>query len=698
MRLIPILPYIAALLLAAVLSVGAALLSVSAIETKSADAVNMELSRLGLDWAEAGAEGLQVFLTGTARSEAERFKAVTAAGHVVDAARVIDLMKVREAATVAAPAFSIELLRNDAGVSLIGLIPASVNRATTLADIRDAIESTAVTDLLETADYPAPDGWRNAVSFGIKALGALPRSKISITPELVSVTAVADSAVQKRQLEEMLNRERPRGLAIKVSISAPRPVITPFTLRFLIDEGDARFDACSADTDVARETILSAAKDAGLSRPVVCTIGLGVPTPRWSEAVSAGIKALRTLGGGSITYSDADVTLIATETTEQADFDRVTGELAATLPEVFSLHAVLPEPPAQEGPRETIPEFVALASPEGQIQLRGRVADPRARNATQSFARALFGSDAVYGAMRLDEALPAGWAIRVLSALEALSHLDSGSAIVRPDMVTIRGRTGDAEARAEISRLLSQKLGESENFVIDVAYEARLDPVLAEAGPTPQECVAGINTILAANKITFAPGSSDIEGAAAETLTAIAEIVKGCEGVQMEIAGHTDSQGREEMNQQLSQGRAEAVLNALLARRVLTSGLSARGYGETTPVADNDTPEGREANRRIEFTLIAPPPSDSLDEPGATTLESVEAATQAGENAETGAAHDDSAGNGGTGNSGTGETADTTTGTTTGTAAADSSAPTDADDAADHQDPADNTASEDSSQ
>ena len=72
----------------------------------------------------------------------------------------------------------------------------------------------------------------------------------------------------------------------------------------------------------------------------------------------------------------------------------------------------------------------------------------------------------------------------------------------------------------------------------------------------------------------------------------------------MEIAGHTDSQGREEMNQSLSQSRAEAVLQALMARRVLTSNLSAKGYGESRPIADNDTEDGREENRRIEFTII----------------------------------------------------------------------------------------------
>ena len=71
----------------------------------------------------------------------------------------------------------------------------------------------------------------------------------------------------------------------------------------------------------------------------------------------------------------------------------------------------------------------------------------------------------------------------------------------------------------------------------------------------------------------------------------------------MEIAGHTDSQGREVMNLSLSQARADAVLNAIMARRVLVSNLSAKGYGESQPIADNESETGREANRRIEFTL-----------------------------------------------------------------------------------------------
>lgn len=72
----------------------------------------------------------------------------------------------------------------------------------------------------------------------------------------------------------------------------------------------------------------------------------------------------------------------------------------------------------------------------------------------------------------------------------------------------------------------------------------------------------------------------------------------------MEVAGHTDSQGGEDGNRKLSQARAEAVISALGARKVLTRNLTPKGYGESQPIAENDTDKGREANRRIEFVLL----------------------------------------------------------------------------------------------
>ncbi len=304
-----------------------------------------------------------------------------------------------------------------------------------------------------------------------------------------------------------------------------------------------------------------------------------------------------------MTISNADITLVAVDTTPPDVFDRVVGELENALPDVFSLHSLLPEPVVIDGTgdNQTTPEFVATKSPEGLVQLRGRITDELGRAAVESFAKARFGIANVSPATRLDPDLPEGWPIRVLSGLEALSLLNQGALVVQPDFVELRGVTGDQTAPAEISRLLSERLGEGSDYGLEISYDPALDPVAAL--PTPEECVRRINAALEVRKITFAPGSTEIDPDAMETIDAVADLLRECQQVKMEIGGHTDSQGRETMNLQLSQARADAVLNAIMGRRVLTSNLTARGYGEERPVASNETEDGRERNRRIEFTL-----------------------------------------------------------------------------------------------
>ncbi len=598
-----------------------AFLAVNVIETKSEQDVTRVLELNGYDWAEVGVDGLQVVLSGFAPDEANRFSALTNAGTVVEASRVIDMMNVAQRAAISPPHFSIEVLRNSKGISLIGLIPTITDRESIIETAQQIDRSVTITDLLETADYPEPAGWNKALNFGLTALADLPRSKISISSGRVELKAISDSGDQKRQLELSLARKAPKGLRLVLDISAPRPVISPYTLRFIIDDASSRFDACSAYTVEGRTKIITAAKAAGLQGNAACTIGLGVPSPNWDEAVIVAIGKLKEIGGGSVTFSDADVTLVALDTTKQELFDQIVGELKAGLPDAFSLHAVLPEPVVIDGTGQGSgpPEFVATRSPEGNVRLRGRIKDERTRVATESFAQAQFGSSVVNGTMRLDADLPAGWSARVLASLEALAQLNNGSVVMQPDVLKITGITGDENARAEIARILSEKLGASQDYRISVTYEEKLDP-LANI-PTPKECVDQINKVLSFQQITFAPSSANIDEVARASVENIAKILKTCPDVPMEIAGHTDSQGREIMNQELSQSRAEAVVNALLARRILTANLTAIGYGEANPIADNGSESGREANRRIEFTLISPDTDEPNDNPETTPTE-----------------------------------------------------------------------------
>ncbi len=79
-------------------------------------------------------------------------------------------------------------------------------------------------------------------------------------------------------------------------------------------------------------------------------------------------------------------------------------------------------------------------------------------------------------------------------------------------------------------------------------------------------------------------------------------------GGRFEVEGHTDASGSDAVNQPLSERRAIAVRDHLVARGIESYALTARGYGSSRPVADNATPEGRARNRRVEFRRVQPSP------------------------------------------------------------------------------------------
>lgn len=612
------LPHVLAVALGAAGCVGVAFWAKNLVENQATTGLNLAMSQAGHDWVSVDVDGLSVMLTGTAADEATRFAALSAAGRVVDASRVIDAMDVVAAEAIKAPDFSIEMLKNEDGVSLIGLVPTSSDPKEIAERVAGIADGAPISELLESADFEAPEGWERALAFGIEALEILPRSKVSIDPRRVAITAVAIDTDDKLALERRLNRDAPPGLILALKISAPRPVVAPFTLRFLIDGQGARFDACAAASENGRTSILEAARTAGLNEDVDCVLALGTPTTRWGEAAVAGITALSSIGAGTLTMSNADITLVAQEGTSPAIFERSAAELEAALPEVFSLSAILPETPedAEDGAVQP-PEFTATRSPEGQVQLRGKLGDAASRAAVESFAAAHFGSDRIYSATLLDPNVPGGWPLRVLSALEAMQYLNNGVATVTVDNIAISGQTGSKDAQARITRILSGNLESGATYQLDVTYSEALDP--ASSIPTPENCIKMITKAGNQRKITFAPSSTEFEDEAVDTIDTIAEILRDCTSVRIEIGGHTDSQGRDTMNNQLSQARADAVLNAIMARRVLVSNLTAKGYGETQPIADNDSEAGREANRRIEFRLVteAEIAETSQEEPGA---------------------------------------------------------------------------------
>jgi len=103
--------------------------------------------------------------------------------------------------------------------------------------------------------------------------------------------------------------------------------------------------------------------------------------------------------------------------------------------------------------------------------------------------------------------------------------------------------------------------------------------------------------------ITFQSNSSDLNASFFRVLDGVDIVLKKYEKTVVEVAGHTDNVGSDEYNQALSERRANTVAQYLEAHGLRADRVITVGAGETRPVATNDTPEGRQANRRVELTL-----------------------------------------------------------------------------------------------
>lgn len=108
---------------------------------------------------------------------------------------------------------------------------------------------------------------------------------------------------------------------------------------------------------------------------------------------------------------------------------------------------------------------------------------------------------------------------------------------------------------------------------------------------------------LTLSNVLFKTDSATLVPGATGNLDRLADVLKQHPDLSVEIDGYTDSTGNPDYNMDLSQRRADAVRSALVSRGIDPSRILARGYGENAPVATNDTPQGRQLNRRVEVVL-----------------------------------------------------------------------------------------------
>lgn len=578
--------------------------TVDFLEDYTEEKTRKNVYNAGHNWVDIRADGLLVHLEGISPNEASRLKVLDVIRKTVPAKRLRDKIIIAKGKGIKSPQFILEMLRNDDEISLIGLIPLSTGRDHILDFASTVSKNSIVVDMLETADHPVGEEWKAALQFALISMKRLPRSKISVSQERVKVTALTDSILEKANVERFLIKKKPISILLTTNISSPRPVISPFKFHMTLTNGTIDLIACSADTEITKNKILRILKTTATLNQTNCAIGLGMPTSDWVPVIESTIGALDALGGGTLNITDSDITLIANEAVSQIDFDRVIGKLENSLPDLFSLYPTLPPKVIANGEKSNheVINFIAIKDKNGKLQLSGLIPNNTMKLATVSYAKSKFGTENIIVQTRIDDTLPKDWPKKILGGLDALSKLHSGKLIVHTNSVSITGISVRPAIASEISHILSVRIGSKGNYKIAVKF----DKTLYKIGKSPsiQDCNQGITALLDRNQISFDPSSARISMKTSGIIKEIASILQKCPKARFEIEGHTDSKGSDEINLDISQKRAEAILHALIEQNIKTLGISAKGYGSSKPISNNNTQIGRSKNRRITFRLL----------------------------------------------------------------------------------------------
>lgn len=590
----PFLTFLGAALLAAVLGLIAVLTLESANLTKAAQL----LQQGGYEWPLLRADGTMIQIAGRAPNREEKEGALFLLGDEFAPELILDHIAIKTAAT-ASPLIRIQKSGNS--IVLFGTIVGTK----TAQRVKNAAEE-AFPDLVVTEGVQILEGTEQVnlladVVFALQAIAIPEVSLVNIKINSLEVHALTISETAERDLLARLEKIRPSKREINYQLtSPPPPLIEPFRLHLTLQAQEANFTRCHVENASDRDRLIRAASR-GNTRQITgnCPNARGAPDSAWVNVIENIIIAVNNSGGGAIIRAENfSITITPIDETSLNSFQ------TDGLPDLPNGYTAVVTELGSVSPSDDLEDFTIVIEKGagGYLEFSGTFANDTDKRIALLTSQVALDANSVQDNTIIDARVsnPAsGEQITLASA--ALKLLYKGSAKLRGDLVLISGLSEEAQIEAQISQLLSKQLA-AEDFLLDITVDESLNK--PPPPMKPELCLQLLADTQKPDKITFEPSSARIRAEALDIIDQMAEVLQNCQHVSLIIAGHTDSQGREEMNQTLSQLRAMAVLDAITDAGFVAENITIFGFGETQPIADNSTEEGREENRRIEFRLL----------------------------------------------------------------------------------------------
>ena len=506
------------------------------------------------------------------------------------------------------------------GWKVHGYAPDDATRGQLLSKVQTMAGDAKIEADIELAEGMPSDDWPTKTQAAIEALAKLERGTLKIQDQEVSLEGDIANQADLDAIQDLASKA-PDGADWQSDLVVLRPTVRPYVVE--IEKGDAGAWSIAGvvPDEKSRDQLIQAVEQTaeGQDVDVMLQLADGMPGTDWQTFVQDRLSALNSVKAGMLRFKDYDVRLDGTV----ADLDvaeKAHAEVTDIDPEIeIQFEALDPTMDAYLDLRLSPDDGIALsgALPSGlskteAVELLGLSSDHDGELTENGRGDA--------GAWRSDLAtigsyLPEFETVEISlkdgrAAIDGATHAKTDAEQVIDKLTDALDKRWQPELEiAQTDRTYTDGVRRS-NPLSGAEEEYRrgfwLPVTTIEAGL--DSCRTRTSLILATNKITFLVGEARLDARARSIINDLSSVAIGCldgsDDLRLEIGGHTDSQGADDMNLKLSQARAEAVRKSLIARGVSAEALAARGHGETQPIADNASVEGRSANRRITFDWL----------------------------------------------------------------------------------------------
>jgi outer membrane protein OmpA-like peptidoglycan-associated protein/osmotically-inducible protein OsmY len=527
-------------------------------------------------------------VSGTARSAAafadvrQAIAAAPPAGVAIGAA---DILPARADPFVLSASFDGKTL------SLIGYIPSEPVHDALIATARATLPGVAISDSLALASGEPPH-FAEAASFAIAALSHLTQGGVTLDGLNVDVTGRAKSIEDYEALIASTSGALPAGLTIVARSVEPAPAAN-YGWQAERD-GDqislSGYVPSAEDRDTVSET--AQALFPGLTVDNRVRVASGEPRMDWIGAIKFAMGELAQLARGKVSVGDKTLSVEGEAASADA-YATLVDANAKTLPASLSLDKANIAPP-----RASPYIFRAERAADGGIVIAGNAGNPADRTAILALAHRRFGAAEIGGDLAYASGEPAGFVDAVGIALAVLSRMSGGSVEIRDAALSVNGLTYEPAAVDGIADTLANDLPSGFSVAADTVAARQADQPVTAA-----ECRDLIDDVVQTGGIAFDGTTADISADSIGVLDRVAAAMARCDDAHVEVGAYSDNQGSAARNRDRTQARAEAIVEFLVAAGVKRERLTATGYGEDKPIADNDTEAGRAKNQRVEFAV-----------------------------------------------------------------------------------------------